>query len=251
MKVHEILAQGQLDEGWKDLAVAGAIGLGALGAHGDAEAAKKKPVAKPAITQQVKQAPKTAPTTLPAKNTDKAGSAAQPAPIEMNLLSNNINAEAVVHKAAVRAGLKGIELAQFMAQTKHESADFSRMKEIGGKDYFNKRYDPKVAPKTAKILGNKHAGDGVKYHGRGYIQITGRDNYRMAGEALGLPLEQKPELAAKPEVAAKIAVWYWKTRVKPFVSNFADTSTVTKYINPAMRGLDDRAANFRSYKNII
>jgi putative chitinase len=125
------------------------------------------------------------------------------------------------------------------------------MKEIGGKTYFHKRYDPKVSPKTAKILGNKQVGDGVKYHGRGFIQITGRDNYRMAGQALGLPLEQKPEMAADPKVAAKIAVWYWNTRVKPHINNFADTAAVTKLINPAMRGLQDRHNNFVSYKKIL
>lgn len=239
MKIHEIIAESTVDEGIKDWALAGAIGLGALGAHGDADAAKHKPqVQKPGIVHQVKQAKH------PIKNV-------APSPIEMNLLSNNIGSESVVHKAAVRSGIKGIELAQFMAQTKHESADFSRMKEMGGRDYFHKRYDPKVSPKTAKILGNIKPGDGIRYHGRGFIQITGRDNYRMAGEALGLPLEQQPELAAKPDVAAKIAVWYWQTRVKPKVGNFNDTAAVTKLINPAMRGLDDRVANFKGYKNII
>ena len=173
-------------------------------------------------------------------------------PSAMNILSlHNPEAEEVLHRTAKAAGLKGTELAQFMAQTRHESADFSRMKEIGGEKYFNKLYDPKTSPRTAKILGNTKVGDGIRYHGRGFIQITGRDNYRMAGEALNLPLEQKPELASKPAVAAKIAVWYWKTRVKPFVQNFADTAAVTKKINPAMRGLEDRHSNFLDYKKII
>ena len=120
-----------------------------------------------------------------------------------------------------------------------------------GKGYFEKRYGVQYAPKTAKILGNKRPGDGERYHGRGYVQLTGRDNYRMAGEALGLDLLNHPELAAKPDVAAKIAVWYWKTRVKPVVTNFKDTATVTRAINPAMRGLQDRHANFQDYMRII
>ena len=170
----------------------------------------------------------------------------------MNILSlHNPEAEEVLHRTAKAAGLKGTELAQFMAQTRHESADFSRMKEMGGDKYFNKLYDPKTSPRTAKILGNTKIGDGIRYHGRGFIQITGRDNYRMAGDALRLPLEQHPELASKPAIAAKIAVWYWKTRVKPFVQNFADTAAVTKKINPAMRGLQDRHEYFKDYKNII
>jgi putative chitinase len=117
--------------------------------------------------------------------------------------------------------------------------------------YYAKRYDMKYSPKTAKILGNKHVGDGAKYHGRGFVQLTGRDNYRMAGDALGIDLINHPELASKPDVAAKVAVWYWQTRVKPSVQNFADTMSVTKKINPAARGLENRHENFKDYMRII
>lgn len=176
---------------------------------------------------------------------------AAPSNIETTNISMNTTAEDLVQRTAIKAGIKGRELAQFMAQTKHESADFSRMKEMGGTQYFAKHYDPVHAPGKARILGNKKPGDGARYHGRGYIQITGRDNYRMAGEYLGLPLEQHPELAAKPDVAAKIAVWYWKTRVKPNVANFNDTTQVTKLINPALRGLKDRFENFKQYVTVM
>jgi predicted chitinase len=175
----------------------------------------------------------------------------QAKPIETIGLSMNTGPEHAVQKTAVHSGINGVELAQFMAQVRHESADFSRMKEIGGRAYYIKRYDPKFAPKTAKILGNKHPGDGERYHGRGFIQITGRDNYRMAGDAIGIDLEKHPELAARPDVAAKIAVWYWKSRVKPNVSNFNDTQAVTKLINPALRGLHDRLQYFKDYKTVM
>lgn len=170
----------------------------------------------------------------------------------VNMLSNHPQHEALLQRAAKAAGIKGTELAQFMAQTNHESWDFSRLKEKGmGKGYFAKKYDPKFAPQTAKILGNKNVGDGEKYHGRGFIQLTGRDNYRMAQQALKIPLLQQPELAERPDVAAKIAVWYWQTRVKPHIQNFNDTKAVTQKINPAMRGLQDRHAKFIDYKNIL
>jgi predicted chitinase len=239
----------ELDEGWKDIAAAGALATGlAFGGGAQAKTHDHTPHAKPAAHHQVKKADakvdkKVADITKQVNAPDKN--------ISTNGLSNNSGPEHTVQKVAIQSGIKGVELAQFMAQTRHESADFSRMKEIGGDKYFHNRYDPKTAPKTAKILGNTKAGDGVKYHGRGFIQITGRDNYRMAGEALGLPLEQKPELASKPEVAAKIAVWYWNTRVKPKVSNWNDTAAVTKAINPAMRGLEDRHEFFNNYKRII
>jgi len=170
----------------------------------------------------------------------------------VNMLSNHPQHEAVLQRAAKAAGIKGTELAQFMAQTNHESWDFSRLKEKGmGKGYFAKKYDPKYAPRTAKILGNKQIGDGEKYHGRGFIQLTGRDNYRMAQDALKIPLLQQPELAERPDIAAKIAIWYWQTRVKPHINNFNDTKAVTQKINPAMRGLQDRHAKFIDYKNIL
>ena len=170
----------------------------------------------------------------------------------INILSNNPQHEAILQRAAKQAGIKGIELAQFMAQTNHESWDFSRLKEKGmGKGYFAKKYDPKYSPKTAKILGNKHVGDGEKYHGRGFIQLTGRDNYRMASQALGIDLLNQPDLAERPDIAAKIAIWYWQTRVKPHINNFNDTRAVTQKINPALRGLQDRHAKFIDYKNIL
>ena len=221
MRAHEFLSQNQLNEDLSRRGFLGALGAGALAAGG-----------------------------VQAKNVKQYKPVAEK-PIETNNISSNTGPEDLVQRIAIKAGIRGNELAQFMAQTKHESADFSRMKEIGGPQYFAQRYDPRMAPGTARILGNTKAGDGVKYHGRGFIQITGRDNYRMAGEYLGLPLEQHPELAAKPDVAAKIAVWYWKTRVKPKVANFNDTSAVTRMINPAMRGLKDRLANFKQYKLVM
>ena len=116
------------------------------------------------------------------------------------------------------------------------------------KKYFTKLYDILGNPAKAKVLGNLRPGDGERYKGRGYIQLTGHENYRNAGKALGLPLEQKPELAERPEIAAKIAVWFWQNRVKPQVDNFADTAQATKPINPAMKGLQDRKDKFAGMK---
>jgi predicted chitinase len=156
--------------------------------------------------------------------------------------------EAVLTRTARAAGITNpTELAAFLAQAAHESHDFKSMVEYGGSLDFRK-YDPKYAPRKAKVLGNKKAGDGARYKGRGYIQLTGRYNYKRAGEALGIPLEQNPELAEKPEVAAKIAVWFWKLRVQPNVDNFNDVRAVTKPINPGLNGLQDRKDSFKDFK---
>jgi predicted chitinase len=162
----------------------------------------------------------------------------------------NKEMEKVVYVAAKKAGIQGKELAQFMAQVAHETLGFQRLVEVGDKKYFN-RYDPKHSPKKASILGNTKAGDGLRYKGRGFIQITGRDNYRKAGKALGIDLENNPKWASDPKIAAKIAVWYWQNRVKPAVDDYTDTIGVTAKINPSMNGLGDRDMNFHHYLRLL
>jgi len=160
--------------------------------------------------------------------------------------------EIYLKRVAEAAGIQGVELAQFLAQIKHETWDFTRLFEVPkGPKYFSKKYDPKYSPRMAKILGNLKIGDGAKYHGRGFIQLTGRDNYTRAEKALGVPLTTNPDLAASPEIAAKIAVWYWNNRVKPFVSDFTDTASVTKKINSSQHGLENRHANFVKYSGMF
>ena len=211
----------------------GLAGLGAAAAGLDAEAGTKK-IKSP--SQQTIQKAKNQQATKPATPT------------------KDPQAEAMLYKTAKASGLKGSELAQFLAQTKHESWDHSKLQEVpqgDPKKYFAKKYDLNLAPKTAKILGNVRPGDGERYRGRGFIQLTGRDNYRMASKALNIDLINHPELAKDPAIAAKIALWYWDTRVKPKVRNFDDTVAVTKTINNAMFGLEDRLANFLDYKKRV
>lgn len=167
-------------------------------------------------------------------------------------ISPNPELENYLAKVAHSAGITGVELAQFLAQMKHESWDFTKLKEHPkGKRYFSRMYDIMHSPRTAKILGNVKRGDGEKYHGRGFIQLTGRGNYQQVQDALDIPLIDNPDLASNPEVAAKIAVWYWNKRVRPFVRDFTDTASVTKKINPALKGLANRQANFEKYADMF
>jgi hypothetical protein len=222
-KALQAASKGEVDEGWKDIAAAGALATGlAFGGAGNADAKSQPTTQKPSVIQQVSKQ-------------DIAKS-----------VTKNPH-EVYLRKAAEKAGISGNELTAFLSQCAHETLDFKHMKEIGGSLDFRK-YDPKYAPKKAKQLGNKQVGDGAKYKGRGYIQLTGRDNYKKAGAALGLPLEAKPELVEKPEVAAKVAVWYWQNRVAPKVDSFKDNKAVTKTINPGMRHLDQRADKLKSFQ---
>ncbi|PHK96763.1 glycoside hydrolase family 19 [Pseudoroseomonas rhizosphaerae] len=89
-------------------------------------------------------------------------------------------------------------------------------------------------------LGNSRPGDGYRYRGRGYLQLTGRENYRAVGEQAGLPLEAQPELAADPghALAVACAVWSWKG-LNPLcdAGNFTGLS---RRINGGLVGLQDR-----------
>jgi putative chitinase len=210
--------QDELEEGWKDWVAGAALGAAAL--SGTPVDAKVTPIEKPAIVQ-------------PASST--------------KIANTNSPLEQILINTAKRSGMKGAELAQFLAQTKHESWDFSRMKEKGGSLDFRK-YDPKYAPRTAKILGNKHIGDGAKYKGRGFIQITGRNNYTAASKDLGIDLVNHPELAEKPDVAIKVSFWYCKTRVQSKISNFGNTKAVTKKVNGGVNGLQQRTKLTKSFQ---
>lgn len=166
----------------------------------------------------------------------------------MKLLNTEIG-KALVGQARA-AGMKGRQLSQFLAQCAHETLNFQHMEELGNEKYFN-RYDIEHNPKKAKELGNVKPGDGYKYRGRGFIQLTGRDNYAKAGKAIGLPLEEQPELVERPDVAAKVAIWFWKNRVQPRVSDYSDTVSVTKPINKGLKGLEDRERKYRAIAHIL
>lgn len=77
--------------------------------------------------------------------------------------------------------------------------------EYGGPVYFKRMYDlAGERPAVARSLGNDQPGDGVRYHGRGYVQLTGRANYRKLGQRLGLDLEGNPDQALDASIAARI-----------------------------------------------
>lgn len=242
MKIVEVTDINPLDEGpmWdlvkkqaKGAAVAGSlVGAAASQFGGDKSNAPIAPE-KPAITRSVQDEPKPAPT-------QNIRSTSQTA---------NQDIQDKLALTAMTAGIHGEELAAFMAQMAHETLSFTSFTEKGSDAYFKRMYDIKGDDKVkAKLLGNLTPGDGAKYRGRGYIHLTGKDNYAKAQKATGHLLVKKPELAADPQVAADVAVWFWTTRVQPNVSDWSDTKSVTRKINPSLRGIEDRAANFIDYK---
>ena len=87
----------------------------------------------------------------------------------------------------------------------------------------------------------------MRYKGRGYIQLTGRANYRDYGNRLGVDLENNPDLAKDPNIAADIAIAYWQQRVDRNAARAGDVRTVTRNINGGLNGLADRQNKFNKY----
>lgn len=134
-----------------------------------------------------------------------------------------------------------LELAHMMAQIAHETGGFKWMAELGGDSYFSK-YDGR------KDLGNVYPGDGARYKGRGFFQLTGRANYDYYGKRLGIDLIGNPSLASKPEIAADIAIQYWKDRGIGKHARLDDIRAVTRRINGGYNGLADRKKWLAKFK---
>jgi putative chitinase len=121
-------------------------------------------------------------------------------------------------------------IAAFLGQLLHETAGFQFLVELASGQAYEGRLD----------LGNVQPGDGPRYKGRGFIHLTGRANYREAGDALDLPLEERPELAERPDIAARVAVWFWnKKRLSP-KADAGDIVAITRAINGGTNGLAER-----------
>ena len=90
--------------------------------------------------------------------------------------------------------------------------------------------------------GNKAAGDGYKFRGRGLKQITFLDNYLACGRALGVDLITNPDLLLQDDYAARSAGWFWKANNCSSFADSGDFLGLTQRINGGTNGLADRKA---------
>lgn len=125
-------------------------------------------------------------------------------------------------------------LAMFLAQIAHESGELRYTEEIASGAAYEYRED----------LGNTRPGDGVRYKGRGLLQITGRYNYAacsrwMSGSDM-LLIEHPEILATDPILAARSAAWFWSSKALNPASDRADVATVSKRINGGTNGMLER-----------
>lgn len=172
-------------------------------------------------------------------------------------------------RAMVRGGITDKkEQAMFLAQMDHESGGFGRLTENlnyskkGLRKTFGKYYktdaqaarDARNPERIANRvyggrMGNTAKGDGWKYRGRGFIQLTGKANYEAFYKDSGIDVVSNPDLAARPDIAAQIAVWYWNKKVKSKVPG--GVKAVTKAINGGTNGLQDRIEKTEKYSNLV
>ena len=89
--------------------------------------------------------------------------------------------------------------------------------------------------------GDEASGDGFRYRGSGYKQLTGRSNYREIGNLVGLDIEGNPELAREPNAAAGIGFAFWDARQCSPLADLGDVEGVTAKVNgPAKLALAER-----------
>jgi putative chitinase len=100
-------------------------------------------------------------------------------------------------------------------------------------------------------MGNTEDGDGAKFIGRGLIQLTGKDNYKAFGEAIGEDLVSTPQLVEEPRYAALSAGWFWNRKQLNLLADSMDIDTMTKRINGGNIGIQDRIAKINKALDIL
>jgi len=111
-----------------------------------------------------------------------------------------------------------------------ETGSFSPCKERGGAAYLAKLYDGR------SDLGNVQAGDGERYRGRGFVQITGRANYRAIGREIGADLQENPDLALDPAIAAKVFAVFFRDHRVAEAAESEEWELVRRRVNGGLKG---------------
>lgn len=130
-----------------------------------------------------------------------------------------------------------LRVCAFLAQTAHESGMFRYSRELASGERYEGRRD----------LGNTQQGDGIRYKGRGLIQITGRANYAAFAAFSGVDVIKYPYLLEGAEMAVFSAVWFWtKNRLSELADGGeASFEKLTRKINGGTNGIEHRLEIYR------
>ena len=195
--------------------------------------------------------------------------------MDLNKLKGHVP-DAVIAQIPFIMGKYGIDtpvkLAHFLGQSCHESGNFSILNEnlnysaerlviifpkyFKGKDVTKYNHNPE---KIANLVygnrmgnGDENSGEGYKFHGRGFIQLTGKDNYKTFGASIGEDLVTNPDLVSSKYALASAAWFFSKNCLKKCEGINVETITsVTKCINGGTIGLDDRIKHTTEFYNLL
>jgi putative chitinase len=167
-----------------------------------------------------------------------------------------------------------LRLAHFLAQTGHESGGFKAVVENlnysanGLTNIFKKYFTPESAKeferkpeKIANIVyanrmgnGNQASGDGFRFRGRGYIQLTGRNNYTAFDKSVEDDILANPDLVST-KYPLLSAAWFWSNNGLNSISDQGSSedvvTKVTKRVNGGVIGLPDRIKHFKEYHQLL
>lgn len=163
-------------------------------------------------------------------------------------------------------------IAAFLAQCGHESGDFNSIRE-------NLNYRAATLVKTwpkhfptieianqyahkpvaianrayANRMGNgpESSGDGYRYSGKGLIQLTGKNNYQLFANFLGIPVQDASEYILTFEGAVKSACWFWNRNNLNSLADRGDIAKMTRIINGGDKGLEDRVMRYRNALKVL
>jgi len=162
--------------------------------------------------------------------------------------------------------------ASFLGQCMHESNNFKTLEEnlhykaeslmkVWPSRFTTLEYAIQYANNPEKIAnkvyagrmgnGDEESGDGWKYHGRGLIQLTGKENYERCGSGLGVDLVGNPNWLLDPKYASLSAGWFWNKTGLNELADAQEYGQMTKRINGGTLGLDDRIAKITKAKQIL
>jgi putative chitinase len=134
-----------------------------------------------------------------------------------------------------------LRIAHFLAQIAHESDGFCTTEEYADGRAYEGRRD----------LGNVEPGDGPRYKGRGLIQLTGRMNYAVAGQALGLDLVGDPLTVNDPIIYLLVSCSFWTRLRISAPADADDLYEVTRLVNGGLNGLESRRAYLTKAKALL
>lgn len=152
-----------------------------------------------------------------------------------------------IDRALRRAGMATdlVRIAAAATVVTEVGRHFQPINEFGDEEYFTRMYEGR------RDLGNTQPGDGARYHGRGYIQLTGRANYRTYGRRLGIPLEANPNLALAPATAARILIDYFGQRGVDDAALAGNWELVRRKVNGGLNGWPVFNAAVKSLRRLV